>query len=144
MDMGSTSQFHLNNWPTFFFIPKYSLIIFSCSYLQSRLSNLFSSIVWEVKIIFSNFEMMGLLAWAMDIPHFEICPLQVSNLHLQVHGDIEHLFLKIKTMVAAKIKVLFTLTQRSVSNRGQVRRTAFNLFVRDWSFALFNARETES
>ena len=59
-------------------------------------------------------------------------------------SKIEHLFLKIKSMVAAKIKALFTLTQRSVSNRGQVRRTAFNLFVRDWSFALFNARETES
>lgn len=34
------------------------------------------------------------------------------------------------------------LTQRMVSNRGQVKRLALNSLVRVWSFGLFSAKET--
>ena len=50
-------------------------------YLQSRVSATFLSIIREIRIVLSNFEVMRLLPWAMDIPHLKIWPLQISYLH---------------------------------------------------------------
>nr|GMD01305.1 cysteine proteinase inhibitor B-like [Ipomoea batatas] len=107
----------------------------------------------EFRIILCHFEGLRVLAIAVQIPHLEICTLQILNLLKNDRRHNQHLAITLVTAFFCtktknnmeqdqKIVKASLLTQRVVSNRGHVIRAAFSLFVRSCSFVRLSASDT--
>lgn len=117
-----------------------SFYIFSATLSTMPIPIMSLLIIWKFGIVLSHFERLRMLARAIKVPHLEERTFQIPYLNNNGYTKVrEHYFLYPYQFI--RLNTVF-LTQRFVSNKGLLVRTALSLSLRSFSFEGFNASVT--